>query len=230
MISQANPRATLESPYALVVGEAKVLPSKVFKRDTGGAPTTRVRVLILDPRYLEGRFLPIDAVKGYIEAGINRDEDPVRWEVVSAAACPGFGPALYESLMEYARRKGTPWVSPSTHKVSAQAQNVWRKFRARGDVKTRPLVSASVEGALGCCYSLSHPMPGYDDALDRGRKLASIIARRKKTTRAKARAELMNHGPWFFRSAYYRNFSGDACRELGDPVSMLGRLRRAIQR
>jgi len=228
MSAVENPKVDLSDPLALVVGQGPVLPSKLLGFPDAGTPADRVRVLVLDPRMVDRRYVPLETVRGFIEAGLHVGGEP-RWEVGYAAACPGYGPITYEALMEMARRSGdSPWVQPSSVQVSTQAERVWQRFRRRPDVSSRPC-NGSNGGTLGCVFQLRRPMRGYEEALDRGRRLTEKIARAQKKPRAQVHQELLRLGPWFFDAAYRRGY-GNVCREAGEPEPVLQRLKRVLMR
>lgn len=227
MSAQANPKVELRAPLGILVGQGAVLPSKLLGFPDAGTPADRVRVVVVDPRMVSGRYVPLETIRGYIEAGLHIAGQS-RWEIGYAAACPGYGPITYEALMETSRRSGdSDWVQPSSVQVSTQAQRVWHRFRHRRDIQTKPCEGES--GTLGCVYRLSSPMQGYDDAIDRGRLLVEQIAKAQRKSKAQVKRELLRMGPWFFDAAYRRDY-GSVCREPGEREPMLARIKRALLR
>jgi len=226
--SERNPKVELQDPLALIVGQGPVLPTKLLGFPDAGTPADRVRVLVLDPRMVDGRYVPLETVRGFIEAGLHLTQQP-RWEVGYAAACPGYGPITYEALMEMARRSGdSSWVQPSSVQVSTQAERVWQRFRGRPDVYSRPC-NGTHGGTLGCVFHLRRPMKGYTEALDRGRRLTEQIARAQGKSRQQVHSELLRLGPWFFDAAYRRGY-GNVCREPDAPEPLLQKIKRVLMR
>ena len=56
MNSERNPKVELQDPLALIVGQGPVLPTKLLGFPDAGTPADRVRVLVLDPRMVDGRY------------------------------------------------------------------------------------------------------------------------------------------------------------------------------
>lgn len=95
------------------------------------------------------------------------------WMVNQAGARRGYGPLVYETALEFLRRRGPRVVLMPHVEVSEQAKRVWEKFLERDYRELYPEeIPAEIQShgheALDRAYQLRVPIPGYDAALRKG--------------------------------------------------------------
>jgi hypothetical protein len=96
-----------------------------------------------------------EAWVGNAELEFNDDCDA--WEVMAIEAADGWGPFVYEVLMEWATVQRSSLV-PSRDIISKEAKAVWKRFKTRTDVKREKLPSnCQVHGDLYLNYAYTKP-------------------------------------------------------------------------